>query len=53
LQTARRSSLVFARDDLKVICEKEHLPYTEWNDFFDVLEALKKCGVTNNLDAEE
>ena len=41
LQMAKRSTLVFARDELKVICEKEHLPYTAWNDFFDVMEALE------------
>jgi 2-hydroxy-3-keto-5-methylthiopentenyl-1-phosphate phosphatase len=50
LKMARRSSLVFARDDLSTICEKEHLPYTSWNDFYDVMEALKKEGITNNRD---
>jgi 2-hydroxy-3-keto-5-methylthiopentenyl-1-phosphate phosphatase len=47
-QMAQRSTLVFARDDLRVICDKEHLPYTAWDDFFDVLEALKKYGISND-----
>ncbi len=48
VKMAKKSTLVFARDDLKTICEKEHLPYLAWDDFFDVLEALKDYGVTNN-----
>jgi 2-hydroxy-3-keto-5-methylthiopentenyl-1-phosphate phosphatase len=50
VKMAVESTLVFARDDLQVVCEKEHLPYTEWDDFFDVLEALKQYGVTNSRD---
>lgn len=38
---AKKSTILFARDDLKAICEKEHLPYTAWDDFFDILKALK------------
>ena len=52
-QMAKRSRLVFARDTLGDICDKEHLPYTAWNDFFDVLEALKKYGVTNNQETKK
>lgn len=50
VKMAKKSTLVFARDDLKAICEEEHLPYTAWDDFFDVLEALKEYGVSNNRD---
>lgn len=48
VKMAKRSRLVFARDDLGEICDKEHLPYTAWNDFFDILEYLKKNNVMNN-----
>lgn len=47
VQMAKKSTLAFARDDLKLICEKEHLPYTAWNDFFDILAAMKESGVSN------
>ncbi len=50
IKMAKESTLVFARDDLKAICDKEHLPYNEWNDFFDILNVLKKSGITNNPD---
>lgn len=52
-QMAKRSRLVFARDTLVEICNREQLPYTAWNDFFDILEALKKSGVTNNRHTNE
>ena len=45
---AKKSTLIFARDDLRMICEKEHLPYTAWDDFFDIMNALKEYGVSNN-----
>lgn len=48
VQMAKRSSLVFARDHLGEICAQKQLPYTAWDDFSDILEALKKCGITNN-----
>lgn len=53
VKMAKRSTLVFARDDLKAICEKEHLPYREWNDFFEILDVLKESGITNNPVVEE
>jgi 2-hydroxy-3-keto-5-methylthiopentenyl-1-phosphate phosphatase len=38
---AKKSTIVFARDDLRAICEREQLRYTAWDDFFDILKALK------------
>lgn len=48
LKMAKRSNLIFARDELERSCKREHIPYTIWNDFYDVLESLKKHGLTNS-----
>jgi 2-hydroxy-3-keto-5-methylthiopentenyl-1-phosphate phosphatase len=39
---AAQSGLVFARDQLAEYLDSQKRPYHRWNDFFDVLEVLKK-----------
>lgn len=41
VRMAKKSTIVFARDDLRAICDKEQLPYKTWDDFFDILKVLK------------
>ena len=39
---ARHADLVFARDGLIDYMREQRLPYVEWSDFYDIMEAMKK-----------
>jgi 2-hydroxy-3-keto-5-methylthiopentenyl-1-phosphate phosphatase len=39
-QMAKNSDLVFARDELAEVLEKEGTPYCKWETFFDIIPHL-------------
>ena len=44
LCVASQADVVFARDSLATHCEKSGIPFTPFEDFYEVLEALKAAG---------
>ena len=42
ISMARHADLVFARDGLIDYMREQRLPYVEWSDFYDIMEAMKK-----------
>lgn len=42
ISMARHAGLVFARDGLVDYMREHRLPYVEWNDFHDIISAMKK-----------
>jgi 2-hydroxy-3-keto-5-methylthiopentenyl-1-phosphate phosphatase len=41
---AEQADVVFARDSLARHCDRSGIPFTPFEDFFQVLEALKTAG---------
>lgn len=43
MEPARRSNRVFATGDLKAICARENIPFTPFEDFFDVIKGMEEA----------